>query len=63
MRKSNINAKPRQESTSVDYGNSADPDPNIRSEYSSRQEYNEEKQTEKDQPYEGRFWLVCIQNT
>ena len=43
MRKSNINAKPRQESTSVDYGNPTDPDPNIRSEHSSRQEYNEEE--------------------
>ena len=43
MRKSSINGKPRQESTSVDYGNSTDPDPNIRSEYSSRQEYNEEE--------------------
>ena len=43
MRKSNINAKPRQESTSVDYENPTDPDPNIRSEYSSRREHNEEK--------------------
>ena len=43
MRESNINTKPRQESTSVDDGNPTDPDPNIRSEYSSRQEHNQEE--------------------
>ena len=45
--KSNINAKPRDESTSVDYENPTDPDPNIRGVHTSGEEDNEEEQSGK----------------